>query len=45
MYRVLDALSLALGIHTLYYYMVMEYGKPLALLQPTWYVDYPILDS
>ena len=25
--------------------MVMEYGKPLALLQPTWYVDYPILDS
>ena len=34
--RVLDALSLALGIHTLYYYMVTEYAKPFALLQPTW---------
>ena len=36
--RVLDALNLAIIVHTLYFYMVTSYGNQLVLLDPTWSV-------
>lgn len=38
-YRVLDTFNEALIIHALYYYAVLNYVNPKALLKPVWCVE------
>jgi hypothetical protein len=43
--RLADTTQLIFVTHALYYYMVINYDNPLALLYPNWYVpDSDIID-